>query len=186
MMKTGRVGGPIPAHKPGDPELTIRDLAEAIAPIAPDVAGTVQRIRHWTRGSVLFPVRQAHGGPGKHQIFTEDAIYECAVLHILTLAGLPVSGPRLLRDTMTAARYAVPKWRTAQRLGQPLKARLVVEMTDQGSAMTDVLWEGAEEKKNEESKEGRRREAAIKLGAVFKFEIDLGKLFEKVDHHGRS
>src|SRR6476620_738071 len=62
--------------------LTVSDLAEALAPIAPDVAGTIQRIRHWTREGALQPIEFAHSGPGKHRRYNPAAIYSVAVLHV--------------------------------------------------------------------------------------------------------
>lgn len=166
-----RVGGPVPTWKPGDPTLTVSELAEALAPIAPDVPGTVQRIRHWTRERVLFPVDLQHAGAGKHRRYTSDAIYECAVLHVLTIAGLPVSGSRTLTDAVSAARFIVPKWKAARDKGRMPKLSLFIGVTAKGMI---GVW--TNEVEIEEVTDFKVADVVMKI------DFDLAKLFAQVAH----
>lgn len=110
-----RVGGP--SWTPGDPTLTVGEIAERLSRIAPDVRGTVQRIRHWTREQMLLPVDKLHAGTGKHRRYAADSVYDAAILQITTGAGLNISSQRYLVDALTQARFAIPKWKAAARKG---------------------------------------------------------------------
>ena len=162
----------MPTWKPGDPTLTVSELAEALAPIAPDVPGTVQRIRHWTRERVLFPVDLQHAGAGKHRRYSVDAIYDAAILHVLTAFGLPVSGSRMLTDATTFARFAVPEWKTARDKGQTPELSLLIAVTAKGMIATGIRGLG---------QKGIKDQAGFRTAdAVMNIEFDLAKLFAQV------
>ena len=101
---------PGPAWRPGDPVLTVGEIAARIAAIAPDTEATIQRIRHWTREQLLLPVDFYHAGTGKHRRYAETAVYDVALLHVLTSAGFTVSAMRYLVDALTQTRFSVPEW----------------------------------------------------------------------------
>jgi hypothetical protein len=167
-----RAGGPVQTWKPGDPTLTVSELAEALAPIAPDVAGTVQRIRHWTRERVLFPVDLQHAGAGKHRRYAVDAICDAAILHVLTAFGLPVSGSRMLTDATTFARFAVPKWKAARSKGEAPELSLLIAVTAKGVIATGIRGAG---------QEGIKDVSGFKVAdVVMEIELDLDKLFAQV------
>jgi DNA-binding transcriptional MerR regulator len=129
-----RVGGP--AWVEGDPTLTVGEIAERLSPIAPNVAGTVQRIRHWTREQMLLPVDQLHAGTGKHRRYAADAVYDAAILHVATTAGLNVSSQRYLIDALTQARFALPKWKRARSQGEAPPLYLCLERRADGTERT--------------------------------------------------
>ena len=104
-----RVGGP--AWRPGDPTLTVGQIAERLRPIAPDVETTVQRIRHWTRERMMLPVGALHGGTGKHRLYAADNVYSAAILHVFTAFGLNISTVRILVEGLTLARLKAPTWK---------------------------------------------------------------------------
>jgi DNA-binding transcriptional MerR regulator len=109
-----RVGGPV--WKPGDPTMTIGEMAERLRPIAPDLKATTIRLRHWTTQMMLLPVEKLHEGTGKHRLYAADDLYSAAYLHTLTELGLNTSTVRNLIDrhtidSVTLVRFAVPKWR---------------------------------------------------------------------------
>jgi DNA-binding transcriptional MerR regulator len=168
-----RVGGP--AWKPGDPTLTVSELAEALAPIAPDIAGTVQRIRHWTREQILLPVDLHHAGSGKHRRYAADAAYDAAILHTLTAFGLPVAGSRTLVDGLTKARMAVQKWKAGQIKIPILRIWVTAKPSMPGTlgpAIASGVYEEGEEVKSI---------AGFKVAdVVLKMELNLGKLFDSV------
>jgi DNA-binding transcriptional MerR regulator len=123
-----RVGGP--AWKPGEPILTASGIAEALRQIAPDVAGTVQKIRYWTREEVLLPVAQGHAGTGKHRLYAASAAFDAAVLFAAARAGLNVAAHRHLVDALTMARHALPAWQAAKARGHTPPLYLKLEQTD--------------------------------------------------------
>jgi DNA-binding transcriptional MerR regulator len=157
----------------GSPALTVSDLAVALAPIAPNVANTVQRIRHWTRENALRPAEFEHGGPGRHRRYSADAVYSAAVLHVMTSAGLPVSHSRFMTDAMRTVSAKAARWKAARDKGELLALRpMIVGVTSGG-----VTQVGEGQLKDERG---------FKVAdVVLKIEIDLTKLFAQVDH-GRS
>ena len=62
-----------------------------------------------------------HSGTGKHRTYPENAVYEAALLHVLTSAGFTVSAMRYLVDAVTVTRFRLPKWR---KKGGPLYLRI--------------------------------------------------------------
>jgi hypothetical protein len=145
---------------------TVSDLAEALAPIAPDVAGTIQRIRHWTREGVLQPIAFAHGGPGKHRRYSPAAVYSAAVLHVLTIAGLPVSQSQFLGQLMPWVNEFAGQWIHARDRALIVKSgRLTVTVTAKGET---------------EVKRGAPGDANT-ANVVLAIAIDLIKIFTQVD-----
>ena len=104
-----RVEGP--QWRPGDPTLTVSEIAEKLRPVAPDVKATLIRLSHWTLQGMLIPVDQMHAGTGKRRIYAADDVYSAAILHVLTAFGLTVSAVRPLVDGLSQARSAVPGWK---------------------------------------------------------------------------
>lgn len=131
-----RVGGP--AWTPGERTLTVGEIAERLAAIAPDIAGTVQKIRHWTREQMLLPVDQLHAGTGKHRRYAADAVYDAALLHVLTGAGLNVSSQRYLVDALTQTRFALEGWKLATQRGAYAPLYLFIWRTVGGVSLTEV------------------------------------------------
>ena len=82
----------------GAPVMTVGDIAAALKPISPDTAGNRERIIHWGRAGALEPIGHAGGGPGKHRLYSSDAKFDAAVLHVLTSAGLPVNRSQFLPE----------------------------------------------------------------------------------------
>jgi DNA-binding transcriptional MerR regulator len=114
-----RVGGP--AWRPGDPVVTVGEIARRIAPLTSSTADQMtEKIRHWTREQIIAPTH-LHSGTGKHRTYPENAVYEAALLHVLTSAGFTVSAMRYLVDAVTHTRLALPKWR---KKGGPLYLRI--------------------------------------------------------------
>jgi DNA-binding transcriptional MerR regulator len=156
--------------------LTIRGLAERLAPIAPDTDATMQQIRHWTREGLLFPIQDTlHSGPGVHRVYNDDAVYEAAVLSVVANAGLPISGSQVLADAMAQVRIEIARRKAGKGRKKPhlVIMRTVLRQTATAAA---VIGEG-------EKFIGPRgfKEAE----AVMTIDIDLEKLFAQVTH-GRS
>ena len=62
-----RAGGP--AWRPGDPALSVGEIATRLAPIAHnrrahqgDIKNTFSKVRHWSREGMMFPVAGIHAG----------------------------------------------------------------------------------------------------------------------------
>jgi DNA-binding transcriptional MerR regulator len=149
---------------------TVRNLAEQLVGIAPDIDATVQQIRHWTREDLLFPVRHAHSGPGMHRVYHPDAVYEAAILSMITNAGLPISGSQVLADAMAQARLEIARRRAGKGRKNP---HLVIKRTALGQSAATVVGEG-------ERFTGPR---GFKVGeAVMAIDLDLERLFAQVIH----
>jgi DNA-binding transcriptional MerR regulator len=168
-----RVGGP--AWRPGEPTLTVSEIAEALEPIAPDVAGTIQRIRHWTREQMMLPVGKLHSGPGKHRQYAATAVYDAAILHMLTNAGFSVSSHRDLVDALSKARFKIAEWESAKE--KPPRLELIIARTAAGMAQLGVYTE------DEKVVDHRGFKVA---DVVMTVKVDLKKLFAQVDGHGGS
>ena len=108
-----RVSGP--AWHPGDPTLTVGEIAARLAPIAPDTKATIEKIRHWIRELMLLPVGQVHAGTGKHRLYDANAVYDAAILMLTTRAGLNIASMRYLVDALTVARFALVDGREEAR-----------------------------------------------------------------------
>ena len=118
-----------------------------------------------------MPVDRHHAGTGKHRRYAEDAIYDAAILHIFTSAGISVSGSRTLVDALTMARFAIPRWKTERRKGRTPQCLLFVLRTAKDISTFGVLWDG--EKVADRS--------SFKMAdVVMKIEIDLTKLFTQI------
>jgi DNA-binding transcriptional MerR regulator len=134
-----RAPGPTPtAHpwKSGEPTLTVGEIAERLSPIAPDTAATIQRIRHWTREQMLVPIDQHHEGTGKHRRYAENTVYDAAILHAVTSAGLHVATQRYLIDALSFASRQLPQWKESMRLGH--KPRLFLTISKTGEARPEL------------------------------------------------
>jgi len=135
MSKTERrVGGPAPER----PALTVGEIAQALAPIAPDVAGTIHRIRHWTREGMMLWVDQLHAGTGKHRRYAPDAVYDAAILYVFSAAGMNISSQRHLVDALTMARFALPKWKKARSKGQSPSLYLRIARNGDKAQRTEI------------------------------------------------
>jgi DNA-binding transcriptional MerR regulator len=99
----------------GTPTLTVGQIAEQLSPIAPDRAGTRERIRHWTREGLISPVASHHSGTGKHRKYDESSKYDAAILHVVASAGLHIVTQPYLLDTLSRARVARRKWALTNR-----------------------------------------------------------------------
>lgn len=145
------------------PTLTVSDLAARLASIAPDTPNTTQRIRHWTREGVLPADESEHAGPGMHRRYADARAYSAAFLHVLTVAGLPISHSRFLKAAMPAVDAKAARWHAARKKGQATTlAPVVVGVTALGEVQV-----------GERLKDPR--------DVVLKIEVDLAKLFAEVD-----
>jgi hypothetical protein len=130
----------------GETTLTVGQIVERLAPIAPDAAAMNERIRHWTRERLLLPVDQHHAGTGRHRRYGPDASYEAAILNALATAGLQLVSRRYVHEALSQARAALQKCHQAMRAGQKLPLFFLVilhHMTRIGAEPTATIHEGA-------------------------------------------
>jgi hypothetical protein len=73
-------------------ELTVKQIAERLLPIAPggDMDGLVRQLRHWTLTGVVRPLGTIHTGAGKHRKYEESEVYFAALALELTRWRIPV------------------------------------------------------------------------------------------------
>jgi len=138
-----KVGGPLPTWKPGDPALTVGDVAKRLTPVAPvaptvekAIQNTISKVRHWSREGMLLPVAHAGEGTGRHRLYSESAPYEAAVLMATTGAGMNVASTRYLIEALTSARFALPEWRKTKR---PLYLVIDREVSPRSRTSIDIL-----------------------------------------------
>lgn len=133
-----KAGGPLPTWRPGDPALTVGQIAERLKSISPDIENTISKVRHWAREGMMFPVAQAGAGTGRHRLYAESAVYEAAILMATTGAGMNVAGTRFLIDALTMAKFALPEWLKERG---PLYLRINREASPRARTTTDILHE---------------------------------------------
>jgi hypothetical protein len=97
--------------RPGDPALTVGQVADRLKSIAPDIENTISKVRHWSREGMISPIAQAGAGTGKHRLYAESAVYEAAILMATTSAGMNVASTLFLTDGLTQVRFHLAKWR---------------------------------------------------------------------------
>jgi DNA-binding transcriptional MerR regulator len=124
--------------------LTVGEIAERLHSFAPNTSSTIERIRHWTREHMLLPVDQHHAGTGKHRRYTEESVYDSAILTVIANAGLPIVTQDYLRSALPLARSALRKWRQARSKNQDLPLFLQVSQgPNETSGRTVSIHEGA-------------------------------------------
>jgi DNA-binding transcriptional MerR regulator len=147
-----KAGGPLPTWRPGDPALTVGQVAERLKSISPDIENTISKVRHWSREGMIFPVAQAGEGTGKHRLYAESVVYEAAILMATTSAGLNIAGSRFLIDALTIAKFALPKWRREKgplylAAWRRTPGRAIVDVTEEQPKLKDLRTPREEELK---------------------------------------
>jgi hypothetical protein len=128
----------------GTPLLTVGEIAEQLQKIAPNTSATIERIRHWTRERLLLPADQHHAGTGKHRRYSEESVYDSAILTVIANAGLPIVTQVYLRTALPLARSALLKWRQARSKNRDLPLFLEISQSpDKTGGPTVNIYEGA-------------------------------------------
>jgi hypothetical protein len=128
---------------PSETTLTVGRIAEILVRVgcAPDVAGTTERLRHWTREGFLKPVAAHHEGTGKHRRYALDAVFDALVLNAFADLGIQIAAKRhLITDALAQAKAAWREWPFALTGEGPftLVIRHRVGKTAAGWGRTDV------------------------------------------------
>jgi DNA-binding transcriptional MerR regulator len=131
-----RAGGP--SWRPGDPTLTVGEIAARLTPIAPDIEGTISKVRHWGREGLMIPVANRGEGTGRHRLYAEGEVYAAAILMVTTGAGMNVASTRFLIDALRVAKYTLPEWRKSRR---PLYLKIDREASPRSRTAVEFLHE---------------------------------------------
>jgi DNA-binding transcriptional MerR regulator len=128
----------VPSPKTGAPTLTVGQIAERLLPFVSDKAASAERIRHWTRETLMTPVEKHHAGSGKHRRYAESIVTDAAILSVIANAGLHITAHRYLLDALSQVRRALQKWK-------PVKSgRLYLEIAyPKDSGPTFAIHEGS-------------------------------------------
>jgi DNA-binding transcriptional MerR regulator len=124
--------------------LTVGQIAALLVRLGctPDVAGTTERLRHWTREGFIHPVASHHEGTGKHRRYTEDAVFDALVLNAFADVGIQIAAKRhLITDALVQAKAAWREWPFAvdpARGPFTMVIRHRVGRTEAGWGRTDV------------------------------------------------
>jgi DNA-binding transcriptional MerR regulator len=97
--------------------VTVGQITEQLATIAPNKVTTRERLRHWTREGLLSPVADHHSGTGTHRQYSPSSAYDAAVLHAIACAGLNVVSRPYLQTALSKASEARQKWEQAEIKG---------------------------------------------------------------------
>ena len=120
--------------------LTVGQIAEIMAAVAPDIAGTTERLRHWTREGLISPVAAHHEGTGKHRRYNPDVVFDALVLNAFADIGIQIAAKRhLITDALVVAKEARKKWERAGTKGPfSLVIRYRAGKSDRGWGLTKI------------------------------------------------
>jgi hypothetical protein len=106
--------------------VTVGEIAERLRRPEADARAVSEKIRHWIREGLLFPVGDRNPGIGVHRRLEEPAVIDCAVLLQIVNAGIPIVGRGLLY-ALALAREAYRDWQARGRSGRQEFLELVWE-----------------------------------------------------------
>jgi DNA-binding transcriptional MerR regulator len=135
---------PLTAPSPvlGTPTLTVGQITEQLATIAPNKGASRERLRHWTREGLLLPVAGHHSGTGTHRRYDPSSVFDAAVLHAIVRAGINIASRAYLQTALSKAREARKKWERGEIMG-PLFLEIVHKVAD---GPTEILIREGEPK----------------------------------------
>jgi DNA-binding transcriptional MerR regulator len=116
------------------PTLTVGQITEQLATIAPNKVTMRERLRHWTREGLLLPVADHHAGTGNHRRYDPSSVYDAAILHAIASAGLNIASLPYLQTALSKAREARQKWERAE-----IEGPLFLEIVHKGADVTEIL-----------------------------------------------
>jgi DNA-binding transcriptional MerR regulator len=133
----------MPPKSEPESTLTVGQIAEILVRVgcAPDVAGTTERLRHWTREGFLKPIAVHHEGTGKHRRYSQDAVFDALVLNAFADVGIQIAAKRnLIIDALVQAKAAYKEWPFALTTKGPftMVIRHKVGKTEKGWGRTEV------------------------------------------------
>jgi DNA-binding transcriptional MerR regulator len=74
--------------------MTVAEMAERAARRGTSKEAFVQRVRHWTRERLLFPLGETNPGVGKHRLYDDAAVQQALILDEMTDTGIPIAKQR--------------------------------------------------------------------------------------------
>jgi DNA-binding transcriptional MerR regulator len=113
----------------GTPTLTVGQITEQLAPIAPNQDATRERLRHWTREGLLSPTSDPHSGTGTHRQYDPSSTYDAAILQAIACAGLNVVSLPYLQSALSKASEARQK-RERDEMKGPLFLKIVHKLSE--------------------------------------------------------
>jgi DNA-binding transcriptional MerR regulator len=114
--------------------LTVGQITEQLAAIAPNKEATRERLRHWTREGLLSPVADHHSGTGTHRRYDPSSVYDAAILNAIAGAGLNIASRPYLQTALSKAREARQKWERVE-----IKGPLFLQIIHKGADATEIL-----------------------------------------------
>jgi DNA-binding transcriptional MerR regulator len=154
--------------------LTVGQIAGILVHVgcAPDMAGTTERLRHWTREGFLKPVADHHEGTGKHRRYAPDAVLDALVLNAFADLGIQIAAKRhLITDALAQAKHAKVEWAHSGTKGPfALVIRYRMGKSDRGWGLTKI-----------ESSAGTVKDDPADTLTI---KINLSKIFEMMNSVG--
>ena len=93
----------------GAPTLTVGGIAEELRTLAPDTEASIERIKQWTRGGLIIPVKTPYAGTGTHREYDLLSVLDAAILTVIADAGLHIASHKYLLDGLALIRRALQK-----------------------------------------------------------------------------
>jgi DNA-binding transcriptional MerR regulator len=154
--------------------LTVGQIAGILVHVgcAPDVAGTIERLRHWTREGFLKPVADHHEGTGKHRRYAPEAVFDALVLNAFADLGIQIAAKRhLITDALAQAKHARVEWAHSGTKGPfALVIRYRTGKSDRGWGLTKIEFSAGPVKDDPAD--------------TLTIKINLSKIFEMMDSAG--
>jgi hypothetical protein len=86
-------------------EFTVSQIAERIRATGEALGTVTDRVRNWTKEGLLRPIGDKNPGTGRHRRYSEGALIDALVLHVLAdVVGMPAVRARTFSALFDAVR----------------------------------------------------------------------------------
>jgi DNA-binding transcriptional MerR regulator len=97
-------------------EFTVSQIAERIRAPGEALNTVADRLRNWTKEGLLRPIGQKNPGTGRHRRYSESALIDALVLHVLAdVVGMPAVKARSFSALFDEVRGELKKKPTRDR-----------------------------------------------------------------------
>jgi DNA-binding transcriptional MerR regulator len=97
--------------------LTVAEIADREGKRGAAKEAFIQRLRHWTRERLLFPLGETNPGTGKHRLYDDAVVYETRFLDAMTNLGISIATQRLIIGTIRQERHLGRRVKEAEKSG---------------------------------------------------------------------
>jgi DNA-binding transcriptional MerR regulator len=120
----------------GSMPVTVAQMAELTARQGVSKEAFIQRVRHWTRERLLFPLGETNPGTGKHRVYDDAAVHYALILDLMTDTGIPIAKQR---ETMEVVQGGLEQ-RLQGKRAKKAKPLLLIIKTNPGQSQSEVSF----------------------------------------------